>query len=674
MTKTWIFLLILGLSYGYGIPCSTEDYGDPGDLRKKAESAIIAGKWAMKEAIKSHYSHARKRAEQARDAATDAERAAIHCDWRKFWKAWKEAERRLASARKYRDKAEAKKKEWASEIGDRFFEFSGTEQAINKLIDSTNEALSRAIGAMALCKKSLWESIWDGLLDLTVTGVGTTTGLSIAMTNKTNTAMEVVIPTGTQLTTEAKGFQPYQTGYNPPIALGPRETVTKEIVAFCTDNSLAPAPKDDPSVTYTVSEGPPTPQQEKITELIVTTNSLRQFYADTGPVAEPDDFLKLPSPLELPPEPEVYGPPPPPKPRTPEEEAWRELQKKELDEWVKKERKKFVYGPRPLPPEKPEEEEFVPPPSEKPEPEFYGLPLKTLEAVLRLPWWYGIYGGGPPPEPAPPIPEPPPEPPELPPGTIVLPPDIIILSQTGPLEFPGTTQFTLAEVPELKTNISSRKEKGEAVFSNPTGKVEVSLEPTEDPEIVKFNITELEARSPSFEALGKSRGDINIALNSPEKSTGLLNIETGEVRGTVSVKAWGKEYKEPFPAAATYTGKFDVPTRKLSLNLSGTSFEPVEIPQGPYEKANPEKFWETVHLYSVWGETNNIGKEELTNLMTEQFLADYPEKKAKKLANMVAGEIMDKVKQVQEIQEELKEEDFDFSRLDPTLKWRETES
>jgi len=37
---------------------------------------------------------------------------------------------------------------------------------------------------------------------------------------------------------------------------------------------------------------------------------------------------------------------------------------------------------------------------------------------------------------------------------------------------------------------------------------------------------------------------------------------------------------------------------------------------------------------------------------------------------MVAGEVMDKVKEVQEIREELKEEKFDFSMLDPTLKFR----
>ncbi|MFN3466231.1 MAG: hypothetical protein ACK4WF_00840 [Candidatus Brocadiales bacterium] len=241
---------------------------------------------------------------------------------------------------------------------------------------------------------------------------------------------------------------------------------------------------------------------------------------------------------------------------------------------------------------------------------------------------------------------------------------------SGPLEFPGNAQFQLGMVYELETGISSRKEKGKAVFSNPTGKVAVSLAPTENPNIVKFNITTLEAHSPSFKAMEKSRGDINLALNSPEISTGTLNIKTGEVKGTVSVKAWGKKYDAPFPAAASYRGRFDIPTRKLSLRIKGISFEPVSLERGIYERIRPEKFWDSVQLYSIWKDTNDLGEEELTEVITKQLRADFPRERAGELAAMMAKEISHKVDDVRYRHKKLKKEKMDFSMLDPTLRWR----
>lgn len=59
-----------------------------------------------------------------------------------------------------------------------------------------------------------------GLLDMEVTGTGTTTGLVFNLINKTNEHLCVIIPTGTLVTTTSEGYQPYQTGYNPPYSLG----------------------------------------------------------------------------------------------------------------------------------------------------------------------------------------------------------------------------------------------------------------------------------------------------------------------------------------------------------------------------------------------------------------------------------------------------------------------
>jgi len=157
-------------------------------------------------------------------------------------------------------------------------------------------------------------------------------------------------------------------------------------------------------------------------------------------------------------------------------------------------------------------------------------------------------------------------------------------------------------------------------------------------------------------------------------STGFLNINTGEVNGTVSVKAWGEKYKDPFPAAGTFTGRFDFPTRKLSMSINGLSFDPVKLESGPYQTSQPEKFWDTVHLYTVWSETNEIGEKELSAVMTEQLKAEFPDEKAEELSQMVTTEIMDRVEEVQTLHNKLKKDEFDFSMLDPTLKLRKAET
>ncbi len=402
----------------------------------------------------------------------------------------------------------------------------------------------------------------NGLVDMEITGAGTTTDLVFNLTNKTDEPILAVIPAGTPLVTDSEGYQPYQTSVIAPFFLEPGQTLTRECHAWCTDNDLEPAPADG-SAKYTLQTSSFTPQQEKVRELILVADYMEDLHTFCGSVAEPDDFVQLPQP---------------PDTDSVEQKA-----------------------PKNIP--------------------------QSASLSFDL---------------------------------------------SGPLEFPGTMQFSLsAEDGILKHSISSKDDKEEEiVFTNPQGKVEVSVKPTDNPALLKFDITELSASADSFEVSGNSKGDINIVLGSPEKSTGFLNINTGEVNGTVCVNASGNKYKDPYPAAGTFTGMFDFPTRKLSMSFNGLSFEPVKLEKGPYQTNQPEKFWETVHLYTVWGETNKIGREELTELMTEQFSASYPEEKAGKLGNMVAGEIMDRVNEVQTLHEELKNEEFDFSMLDPTLKFR----
>jgi hypothetical protein len=98
----------------------------------------------------------------------------------------------------------------------------------------------------------------------------------------------------------------------------------------------------------------------------------------------------------------------------------------------------------------------------------------------------------------------------------------------------------------------------------------------------------------------------------------------------------------------------------------------VKLESGPYQASQPDKFWNSVHLYSVWSETNNIGEKELRAVMTEQLKAEFPEERAEELSQMVTTEIMDRVEEVQTLHEKLKKEEFDFSMLDPTLKLRKT--
>ena len=445
-------------------------------------------------------------------------------------------------------------REWTQEEVDQYWQ--DREEELEEIPDAIGPVTGPVV-ATAL--------IENGLVDMEITGAGTTTDLVFSLTNKTDEPILAVIPAGTPLVTDSDGYQPYQTSVIAPFFLEPGQTLTRECPAWCTDNDLEPAPADG-SAKYTLQTSSFTPQQEKVRELILVADYMEDLHTFCGSVAEPEDFVQLPQP-----------------------------------------------------------------------------PADSVEQKATQ---------------------------NIPQSTS------LSFDLSSPLEFPGTMQFSLsAEDGILKHNISSKDDKEEEiVFTNPQGKVEVSVKITDNPALLKFDITELSASADSFEVSGDSKGDINIVLGSPEKSTGFLNINTGEVNGTICVNASGNKYKDPFPAAGTFTGMFDFPTRKLSMSFNGLSFEPVKLEKGPYQRSQPEKFWETVHLYAVWGETNKIGREELTELMTEQFSASYPEEKAGKLGNMVAGEIMDRVNEVQTLHEELKKEEFDFSVLDPTLKFRANKS
>jgi hypothetical protein len=57
--------------------------------------------------------------------------------------------------------------------------------------------------------------------------------------------------------------------------------------------------------------------------------------------------------------------------------------------------------------------------------------------------------------------------------------------------------------------------------------------------------------------------------------------------------------------------------------------------------------------------------------MTEQLRTRFPEERAEELADMVTKEIIEMADEVEDLQEELREDKFDFSRLDPSLKLRE---
>ena len=110
------------------------------------------------------------------------------------------------------------------------------------------------------------------------------------------------------------------------------------------------------------------------------------------------------------------------------------------------------------------------------------------------------------------------------------------------------------------------------------------------------------------------------------------------------------------------------------MSINGLSFDPVKLESGPYQTSQPEKFWDTVHLYTVWSETNEIGEKELSAVMTEQLKAEFPDEKAEELSQMVTTEIMDRGEEVQTLHNKLKKDEFDFSMLDPTLKLRKAET
>ncbi|MHC4359043.1 MAG: hypothetical protein ACYSTQ_09635 [Planctomycetota bacterium] len=193
----------------------------------------------------------------------------------------------------------------------------------------------------------------------------------------------------------------------------------------------------------------------------------------------------------------------------------------------------------------------------------------------------------------------------------------------------------------------------------------MSVEITDDPSIVRFNINKLKAYTPSLTFRGENRGDVMLVLGSAEKSAGVLNINTGDVRGAASLKAVGEDFDDPFPVAVAYRGNLNFTTSELNLEVSGVSFEPVKLKEpGLYQKIQPEKFWNAVHLYTIWDETNDTGKKELAEVMTAQLMAQFPEERAEEIAEMMAREVMDMVDEVRDVHEDLKDEGFDFSKLD----------
>ncbi|MEE9487325.1 MAG: hypothetical protein V3W00_01290 [Candidatus Brocadiales bacterium] len=92
---------------------------------------------------------------------------------------------------------------------------------------------------------------------------------------------------------------------------------------------------------------------------------------------------------------------------------------------------------------------------------------------------------------------------------------------------------------------------------------------------------------------------------------------------------------------------------------------------GLYQRIQPEKFWNAVHLYAIWDETSDAGKKELREIMTEQLRTRFSEERAEEPADMVTKEIIEMADEVQDLQEDLKDDGFDFSRLDPSLRLRE---
>ncbi|MCP4365028.1 MAG: hypothetical protein GY800_06975 [Planctomycetes bacterium] len=441
----------------------------------------------------------------------------------------------------------------------------------------------------------------QGQVDMECTGTGRTDTIVVNLTNKTDKPISTIIPAGTPLTTSSQGYQPYQSGGSQVFLLAPGNTLSKAVRP-----DVSPHTPDWQSGSgfirlVALREDPPRPPARPYAPGATVTQEISAYCTDMDLEPAPTDASVKYS-LQT-------------GPATPQQELIREL-------------------------------------------------ILTADLVEDLHTVCGSVAG---PEdfilkPLPPEPgsagrkrnEPPPQ------------SSLLSFELSGPLEFPGTMEFSLSvEGGTLKSNIASKDgEKGEIVFSDPKGTVEVSVEPTDDPAVLKFNITKLTAYVDSFEALGKSMGDINMVQGSSEKSTGFLDVNTGEVVGTVSVKVWGEKYDEPFPAAGSFTGRFDFPTRKLSLNFSGLSFEPIELKQGLYQRIQPEKFWNAVHLYTIWDETNDTGKKELTDVMTVQLMAQFPEERAEEIAEMMAREVTDMVDEVQEVHEDLKDEGFDFSKLD----------
>ena len=116
-------------------------------------------------------------------------------------------------------------------------------------------------------------------------------------------------------------------------------------------------------------------------------------------------------------------------------------------------------------------------------------------------------------------------------------------------------------------------------------------------------------------------------------------------------------------------------TEKLATIIAAADYlrrletEFATTPPGAMERANPDRFWASVALWSIYRTTDRIGPKEFNQVILEQLLGRTTPKKAAATANRITDETFEMVDLVYALHKVVSEEPLKMDLVRPAGKW-----
>ena len=157
-------------------------------------------------------------------------------------------------------------------------------------------------------------------------------------------------------------------------------------------------------------------------------------------------------------------------------------------------------------------------------------------------------------------------------------------------------------------------------------------------------------------------------------------ITVGPHRSTTRrLKAYCTEnFKKAPPSdgsVAMSVGKRTPRSEKLTSIVEAVSYlrdlegELGETSPGPMERANPDRFWDSVALWSIYRTTDRLGPKEFNQVMLGQLTGRTTPRKASLMARRITEETFKKVDKVYALTEVIASEPLEMALIRPAGKW-----